>query len=155
MSQRFRTRHSASSLLQPSPECNDFFAPAGSACAARKNSPLHHPSDWPKGSFKFHFVSHERSAVASFKIMIVAAAPKAAAHHAILKIIRALISRDATCMCQSESEVGALPRNLLPRADQPGGHAGNGPLAAPVCRGHVQINAAREIEAALDWPQSM
>ena len=121
MSQRFRTRHSASSLLQPSPECNDFFAPAGSACAARKNSPLHHPSDWPKGSFKFHFVSHERSAVASFKIMIVAAAPKAAAHHAILKIIRALISRDATCMCQSESEVGALPRNLLPRADQPGG----------------------------------
>ncbi len=83
--------------------------------------------------------------------MIVAEAPKVAAHHAILKIIRALISRDATCMCQSESEVGALPRNLLPRADQPGDHAGNGPLAAPVCRGHVQINAAREIEAALDW----
>ncbi len=83
--------------------------------------------------------------------MIMAEAPKAAAHHAILKILRALISRDAASMCQSESEVAALPRNLLPRADQPGGHAGNGPLAAPVRRGHVQIDAAREIEAALDW----
>ena len=54
-------------------------------------------------------------------------------------------------MCQSESEVAALPRNLLPGADQSGGHARNGPFAAPVRRGHVQINAAREIEAALDW----
>ena len=83
--------------------------------------------------------------------MVMAEAPKAPAHHAILKIVRALISRDAAGMCQSESEVAALPRNLLPRADQPGGHAGNGPLAAPVRRGHVQIDAAREIEAALDW----
>jgi hypothetical protein len=83
--------------------------------------------------------------------MIVAEAPKAPAYHAILKILRALISRDAASMCQSEPEVAALPRNLLPRADQPGGHAGNGPLAAPVCRGHVQINAARKIEAAFDW----
>src|SRR6266566_7342746 len=119
-------------------------------CRAR-NGPLHHPPDWPKGSFKFHFVSHERSAAASFKIMIVAEAPKAPAYHAILKILRALISRDAASMCQSEPEVAALPRNLLPCADKPGGHARNGPFAAPVRRGHVQINAAREIEAALDW----
>ena len=117
----------------------------------RENGPLHQPPDWPKGSFKFHFVSHQRSAIVKFKIMIVAEAPKAAAHHAILEILRALISRDAACMCQSDTEVGALPRNLLPRADQPGGHAGNGPLAAPVRRGHVQIDAARKIEAAFDW----
>src|SRR5207244_12899876 len=89
----------------------------------RENGPLHQPPDWPKGSFKFHFVSHQRSAIVKFKIMIVAEAPKAAAHHAILEILRALISRDAACMCQSETEVGALPRNLLPRADQPGGQS--------------------------------
>ena len=87
----------------------------------RKNNPLYHPSDWPKRSFKFHFVSHQRSAIVNFKIMVMAEAPKAAAHHAILEILRALISRDAACMCQSDTEVGALPRNLLPRADQPGG----------------------------------
>ena len=85
----------------------------------RENGPLHHPSNWPKGSFKLHLVSHQRSAIVNFKIMVMAEAPKAPAHHAILKILRALISRDAASMCQSEPEVAALPRNLLPAPINP------------------------------------
>src|SRR6266550_6290806 len=124
-------------------------------CRAR-NGPLHHPPDWPKGSFKFHFVSHERSAAASFKIMIVAEAPKAPAYHAILKILRALISRDAASMCQSEPEVAALPRNLLPCADKPGGHAPNRPLAAPVwSRPCANQCCARDRSSARLAPQLM
>ena len=123
----------------------------------RENGPLHHPPDWPKGSFKFHFVSHERSAAASFKIMIVAEAPKAPAYHAILKILRALISRDAASMCQSEPEVAALPRNLLPRADQSGGYA-RSPLqfVEAMCKSMLRARSKqRSIGAAIDVSNTM
>jgi len=83
-------------------------------------------------------------------MMIVAEAPKAAAQHAILKIPWALVGCDAAGVGERESEVATAPRNLLPRADQTAGHTGNGPLAAPIRGSHVQINAARKIEAALD-----
>jgi hypothetical protein len=46
--------------------------------------------------------------------------------------------------------MATLPCDFLVQADQAGSHARNGPFPGPVGRSHMQVDAAREIEASFD-----
>src|SRR5258708_5147195 len=82
--------------------------------------------------------------------MAMAKGSKTAAHHAILEIIRAVESSDPAGVRDHETEVSAFPGNFLLRPDQTRSDSRDGLLTGPLSRGHVQIDASRQIKAAFD-----
>src|SRR6476660_6331066 len=113
---------------------------------------LHNSAEKSHGCFEFQGISHGgvfRSGL--LKIVVVAEMAEPPSYHAVLKVVGALILRDATLMSNAKAQVPPLPSNLLPEPDQAGSHACNRLLTCWPSGKQMQINASRQIEATFPW----
>ena len=74
------------------------------------------------------------------------------ADHAVLKVVRAIHGRDFAREIPANAEVARAPRDALAEIEQTGRDAarGDGRLAPVDVSGEMHLDAAREIEAALN-----
>ncbi len=77
-------------------------------------------------------------------------ATKRSAQHGVGEVSRALEYRDANRERLPDAEMPRSPSNLLARADKTGGDACNGALASAGCRVGMEVDAASQVEHALN-----
>ena len=82
--------------------------------------------------------------------MVVAKAAEKTLDHAVLKIGWGFKFRDSTSMTNHKPEMASLPGDFLVQADKSGGDASKGAFPGPICRRHVQVDAAGKVKDTLD-----
>jgi hypothetical protein len=99
---------------------------------------------------KVEYIAHKRDIASRRKEMIVIEAAKDTANLRISEIHWPFEGGDAGRQMLPGAEVPRSPCDLLPQRHQAAGDASNRALAGVNCGVHMQINAARKVEDALD-----
>src|SRR6185369_10206857 len=120
------------------------------AQVAREEEALGEAAEQPERRRVVEDVAHQRAARAVVLELVVVVEPgERAAYPRVAEADGPLERGDPAGEAQPPAEVGRLPRRLLVRTEQPRGPAGDGALRRPDRRADVDVDAAREVEAAL------
>ena len=82
--------------------------------------------------------------------MVVVEPPEDAANQRIAEVCRTVKDGDATGEMLPNAEVSGAPSDFLAERHQTAGNTGDGALAGVSRRRHVKIDAARQVEDALN-----
>jgi hypothetical protein len=103
-----------------------------------------------KRRLKVEHVAHHRDFLLFREEMIVIETPEGAAHHGIAEMERPLKHCDSTGEMLPDAEMPSAPGDFIAESHQTAQHAGHRTLAGLRGGVHVQFDAAREIEDALN-----
>jgi hypothetical protein len=97
---------------------------------------------------EFQLIAHQRSFLVRLEAVVVAEFPKRPTHLLVAEAPRPVVRGDAHRQPPPDAEVPRFPRDLVAGAEQAGGRAGDDALTALRRRAQVDVDAARDVEAA-------
>src|SRR5207302_2775520 len=100
-----------------------------------------------EGRGEVNAVAHQRAVGGRLEAVRVTPALEGAAPHLVCESARGVERDDLRGHALPDAEERAFPRHLLAQINQPGGDARHGAVSERTRREHVQVNAARRVEA--------
>jgi hypothetical protein len=111
---------------------------------------VRHTAKEAQRRLKIENVAHDRDVPTLREEMIVIKAAEDSTHHGIAEVIGSLITSNATGKVLPDTEVLRPPGYFLSQAQQTGRDSSYRALAGLGRRGHMQINAASQVERSFN-----